>query len=348
MFLKKLLTKKRKRVSGFSLTEMLVVVAISSILLSTLLYVLVDLIQNSQSDQARSSTNEEMKQALNYMATELREATYVYTGKELEQTRTVDGNNLNPVNNFLPNFGANTRVILAFWKVESIPYRGTTATVPTSCTSFTGAANNECRTLRVEQRTYTLVVYLQSTANSNGQWKGDSRIMRYQLRKYSNPTNLTVNTGYVDPITSSTFQQWPCNIDFVCPGSTSRPTTNSSNLITLVDFVASPTFVNSSTTTNDDFNCPVIQQNNQFVYQPSPYGDQPTGSSTVYKPTNARSFFACVRDSSLTTVEGFNQDVLLFVRGNAKGKPGVEQDEMLGMLQVQSISKGVIRKTVPD
>lgn len=347
MFSKKYLTKRKKRVSGFSLIEMLIVVAISSILMSTLLYVMVDLMNSSQTDQARSSTNEEMKQALNYMTTELREATYVYTGKELEQSRTVDEISLSPVNNFLPNFGTNTRVIVAFWKVESIPYKGSTANVPTSCTSFTGAKENECKTLRVEQRTYTLVVYLQSTDNSSGTWKGDSRIMRYQLRKYSDPATLTVNTGYVDPITNSTFQQWPYDVD-ANSAQASLPTINNSNLITLVDFVASPTFVNSATTTNDDFNCPVTKNNDQFLYQPSPYGSQPTGSSTVYKPTNARSFFACVRDSSLTTVEGFNQDVLLFLIGNAKGKPGVEQDQILGTLQVQSINRSVVRKTVPD
>ncbi|PSF39234.1 hypothetical protein C7H19_00130 [Aphanothece hegewaldii CCALA 016] len=347
MFYKKILTKKAKRALGFSLTEMLVVLAISSILVSTLLYVMVDLMSSSQSDQARNSTNEEMKQALNYMATEMREAVYVYTGKELEQTRTVDTSTLNPVKNFLPNFGTNTRPIVAFWKVEIVPYSGSTNTLPADCTSFTGGKVNECKTIRIEQRTYTLVVYLQSTDNSNNKWKGDSRIMRYQLRKYSNPTTLTVTTGYVDPQVNSTFQQWPYDIDSVS-AQASLPTTDSTNLTTLVDFVASPTFVNSSTTTNDDFNCPITQENGQFIYQPSPYGPEPTGTSTVYKPTNARSFFACVRDSSITTVEGFNQDVLLFLIGNAKGKPSVDKDQMLGTLQVQSISRGVVRKTVPD
>lgn len=61
-----------------------------------------------------------------------------------------------------------------------------------------------------------------------------------------------------------------------------------------------------------------------------------------------RRAFACVRDSGINTAEGFNQDVLLYLRGNAKGKSGVEKEEMLGMLQVQTISRGVVRKTVAD
>lgn len=347
MIFNKRYQKKTKRVSGFSLTEILIGLVISSMLMTTLLYIMVDLMTSSQNDQARNATNEEMKQSLDYIAQELREATYVYTGEELEESRTIGNTTLQPVKKFLPDFGANTRPILAFWKVESVPYSGSNATLPSSCTGFTGTKVAECNTLRIEQRTYTLVVYVQSTNNTNNDWNGGSRIHRYQLRKYSNPTNLTQETGYIDPMLNSTFQQWPYNLKLKS-AQISLPTTSNSNYIPLTDFVASPTFANSTITTQDDFNCPTVQNNDQFLYKPSPYGVPPTGTNTDYKPTNAKSFFACVRDASVTTNQGFNQDVLLFVRGNAKGKPGVDKDEMLGMLQVQAISRGVIRKTVAE
>jgi type II secretory pathway component PulJ len=343
MLFDKQFTKRVGRVSGFSLTEILVVLVLSTILVSTLLYVMVDLMTSSQSEQARSNTNEEMKQALNYMAQELREATYVYTGQELEQSRKVDNKNLLPVKNFLPNFGANTRPIIAFWKVEPVPYNGSSDTLPSSCTSFSGYKVDECSAIRIEQRTYTLVVYIQSTDNSSGDWKGDSRIFRYQLRKYTNPTTLTATTGYVDPMVNSTFQQWPYDLNYAS-AQAALPTTNSSNLIPLVDFVASPTTV--ITNVEDKIYCPMPN----VGYKVSPYGLVPTAPNTNYEPTNAKSFFACVRDAGITTAEGFNQDVTLFLRGNAKGKPGVEKDDegWLGMLQVQTISRGVVRKTVAD
>ncbi|GFE67631.1 type II secretion system protein J [Chroococcus sp. FPU101] len=347
MLFNKRFKKRTKNISGFSLTEILIGLAISSMLMATLMYIMVDLMSNSQNDQARNATNEEMKQSLNYMAQELREATYVYTGEELEQSRVIQNTTIQPVKNFLPNFGANTRPIVAFWKVESVPYSDTSATLPNSCTSFTGSKVDECSAVRIEQRAYTLVVYIQSTNNTNNNWKGDSRIFRYQLRKYSNPTNLTQETGYVDPMINSTFQQWPYNLNLVS-AQASLPTTTNSNLIPLTDFAASPTFANSSTTTLDDHNCPTTQENGQFLYKPSPYGVTPTGGSTNYKPTNAKSFFACVRDASVNSAQGFNQDVFLYLRGNTKGKPSVEKDEMLGMLQVQAISRGVVRKTVAD
>lgn len=337
MVFRKRFTKRSKRITGFSLTEILVVLVLSSLLVSALMYLMVDLMTSSQTEQARSNTNDEMKQALNYMAQELREATYVYTGQELEDSRTVDKKSLSPVKNFLPNFGTNTRPIIAFWKVEPIPYHDTSNSLPSSCTTFTGYKADECAALKIEQRSYTLVVYVQSTNNANGDWKGDSRIYRYQLRKYSNPATLTVTTGYVDPMISSTFQQWPYNLDLNSAQAT-LPSTSSSNYVALVDFVASPT------TVVENIPCPLPVDG----YRTSPYGTPPTAPSKDYQPTNAKSFFACVRDSSTTTLEGFNQDVLLYLRGNAKGKPGVEKDAMLGMLQVQSISRGVVRKTVPD
>lgn len=331
-----------RKISGFSLVEVLVTTVLTTLLVSSLLTIMVELTSANQTEHASSTTNEEMKQTLDHIAAELREAIYVYTGEELEQGRRQGTRNIDPLRDFLPNFGTNTRPILAFWKVEPVPYDGV-GNLPSSCTNTNTNIQNECEVLLTERRTYTLVVYVQSTDNPNNEWKGDSRIWRYQLRKYSNLSNVTQTTGYRDPTLDSTFQHWPY------PSNGTRPTVfpqlTSGSYVPLVDFVASPT------TTVGSIDCPVTRNppvTGNLEYKTSPFGTVPTGNSTFYQANNAKSFYACVRDASSGTATAFNQDVMIYLRGNSKGKPGVERDNMIEILQNQSISRGVVRKTVGD
>lgn len=329
------------RRSGFSLVEVLVTTVLTTLLVSSLLYVMVDLTSANQTEHASGTTNEEMKQALNHIAAEVREATYVYTGEELEKDRLP---NIKPLKDFLPDFGTNTKPILAFWKVEPIPYDGLTGTgkdLPSDCKNVATTLQNECEVLLTERRTYTLVVYVQSTDNPNNEWKGESRIWRYQLRKYSDPSTVTQATGYVDPTLDSSFQYWPMDFDGNSKQAT-LPQITSSNYVPLVDFVASPTTLIGS------IDCPVTTNpiTGNLEYKTSPFGTAPIGN--FYQANDAKSFYACVRDASSDTTTGFNQDVIIFLRGNSKGKPGIEKDSMPEILQTQAISRGVVGKTTRD
>ncbi|GAX40096.1 hypothetical protein NIES4075_10580 [Tolypothrix sp. NIES-4075] len=322
---------QKYKTAGFTLMELLVALVISFLIILALLSLVIDILQVDRREAARNETQQEMQMALDYIATELREAVYIYDGNCITSTAqgTAASANYCPgLQNHLPTF-ANQTPILAFWKPETIPDNQ----MP-SCTSLTGTTKQDCEDLLIKRRPYTLVVYLQSTDNSGNKWQGKSRITRYALRKYSLPVpaTLTQSTGYVDPSQedSTTFQTWPIkvtngtgtNLQSTTPLATNAPDV-------LADFVD-----NGNATGKTVPACPT----GDYVRSPLPI------ASNSYN-----SFFACVRTvvpttASVTTPSGVNQDVVLYLRGNANGKPGVGNDKFTPVLQTQVLVRGVINK----
>jgi hypothetical protein len=312
-------------------TELLLGSALSCIAISLLLFLMVSLLQDDRTEQARRTVEDDLRRALDYIANDLREATYIYTGEQLESSRQTSPN-IASVATYLPDFGTNVRPILAFWKVENLPY-DTTDPFPANCaTAFVGRQTliDECNKVKVERRAYTLVVYTQSTGTSGG-WQGESRIERYQLRKYSNLSSLALSPGYVDPIAQSTFTIWPFNAS----GTNLQSGTLSTTRETLVDFVARPTL-------SGNLECPSTTTNSVLDYISTPLD----GNDPDRRPDNAATFFACVRNPR--GGQSLNQDVIVFLRGNVKGVSGVTGDDLLDTLQARVIGRGVVGKSVSD
>ncbi len=208
---------------GFTLTELLVVVIISSIIVSALLGLVVQLVGTEQRESVRTETQREMQLALNYIASDLRQAVYIYEGTpHPEEPASVPS-----YIDFLPNAlqGANYRPVLAFWKTSAVPNLEGTGlpdfnpnNIGGGCLDFGLLANgnpgplaNECNNLWLKRQNYSLVAYFQVVNDAADKWKGKSRIARYELDKYSNVAALERNDGYVDPaeIGSSGFTTWP-------------------------------------------------------------------------------------------------------------------------------------------
>ena len=63
---------------GFTLLELLIAMVIGSIIVSTLLYGVVNILQTDQRDASRSDTQRDMQMAMDYITRDVREATYVY------------------------------------------------------------------------------------------------------------------------------------------------------------------------------------------------------------------------------------------------------------------------------
>jgi hypothetical protein len=318
--------------SGFSLTELLLGSVLASIAISLLLYIMVSLLQDNQSEQARGQVDDDLRRALDFIATDLREATYIYTGEQLERDRQATPR-IAGLTTYLPNFGANVRPILAFWKVENLPYESANP-FPANCA--TAFANNqpaidECNKVKVERRAYTLVIYTQSTAASTS-WQGESRIERYQLRKFSNLSTLVLSPGYIDPVSQSTFANWPFSPD----NRNLQTGTMTATREILVDFVARPSVAQS-------ISCPPNRTNGNLDYVATPLD---ANNPPDLIPDNAGTFFACVRDPR--GGQSFNQDAIVFLRGNVKGRPGVTRDSFLDTLQTRAIGRGVIGKTVSE
>jgi prepilin-type N-terminal cleavage/methylation domain-containing protein len=327
---------QRRSTQGFTLTELLVAILISSLVVVGLLTLVVDLLQNERRDSARNETQREMQLTMDYIVQDMREAVYVYDGGRFVTTppdasRTFS---IPPIQNYLPNFSGQDGAVpvLAFWKPETIPYQSGGATIPfvqNYCANTFPNANDprqqECTDLQVSRRTYSLVVYYQTTAASTAPWRGRSRLIRYVLRKYTNIANLTKDPGYVDPFyeSSGIFRTWPLDSSGLNQ-QTTRPPSNSTATV-LADFVDAPT---------------------------NPAPDTPAGTcpSTEYVRTpdaTNESFYSCVRPAPSLD----NQDVVLFIRGSVWGKPGYSVSRanqvtgFLPALQTQVLLRGVLQKT---
>jgi type II secretory pathway component PulJ len=323
-------TCQHKQISGISLVELLVSILIASIAISGLLAAMVELLQTDQQEAMREETQQEMQAALNFISEDLRESVYVYDG---EQTR--GGNTLHNVYEYLPNFDAiPAKPILAFWKAEPISAEqekllANNSTLKTCNFSDPNKAQ-ECRSLKSRRRTYTLVVYLQST-NPDPTWKGKSRILRYELPTYtsSNFASLTKTQGFVDPIDSNNFPTWPFNAQNVDLQAVSPQLGNSPPEV-LVDFVDAPS--------SDDPENPDISQ---ATYCSDKFGDDYERAPKLSNNPNSKSFFACVR--KIGNALGQNQDIVLYVRGNTYGKGGVDKEKQFP-LQTRVTLRGVIDK----
>lgn len=302
MLKKKLINifKQRKRKSaGFTLIELLTAVAIGWIVISALIYFIVQMLQTNQKEFALAQTQVEMDEALSYIRNELEEAVYVYEGDCLTGRGKPDDNNYCYGLTKWITFPNNVTPVLAFWKLEQLPYRQNPTTVQDlPSADRCNNNNNDCLNTLLTRSSYTLVVYSLSRENPNNIWnKNLARITRYELRQFD-PDDLakavssqTITPGWANPTTNGrSFASWPRAGDGSEPSS--RPQYRDVVLVDLVDLH------------DKDFPAPSC----------------PTGYSIT--PPNAlnnnNSFYACVGAPSL----GTSQDVIVYLRGNAIERAG--------------------------
>lgn len=306
-----LLRTKQTNRRGFTLIELLIAIVVGSIIVGTMLFLVVELLKINRREEVLTQTQQDMRRAIDYMTRDAGEAVYIYS-TPAAVTGQLDG---------FPN-GSEVPV-LAFWRLDPLdPNNANVRTFfnSTCASAFSGAKLIECNTLRVRQGYYTLVVYALQQNTGNDIWGGKSRIVRYELPKYTSAglTTLTNTSGYAEPTGSTnTFANWTKGA-----GTTPR------NLSVLTDFV-----------------------DNSDPAQPT------TGCPTGYlqTPPNTNNFYACVRqsttvanptDSNLTV--GSNQTLILFLRGNVdaqnSGLGAFSKASSLPTLRSEVLIRGVLDK----
>jgi prepilin-type N-terminal cleavage/methylation domain-containing protein len=327
----------QKKNTGFTLIELLVVVLISGGIISGLLYLVVELLTADQREASRTQTQQEMQLALDYMSAELREAVYVYDQDCMSDTANgtlTDADYCPGLYNHIPvdvTPANDNYPIIAFWKQQLLP-----STVREACDAGTAIDTTPC----ISGHSYSLVVYTLDTDDNDDTWDGLARIRRYALTQFG--TDPTVeNAGYVDPgAFQQQFRSWPFfrDDDNATPinQQAARPTGDGDVLVDFVDdrirdganSVVCPGDPDNdvSTTVTDD--------------QPYALTSDPTIVTDV-----ANSFYACVGNRAQT---GENRDVLVFLRGNAHGRPAIGQtanaDAFLPTLETQVLSRPVLQK----
>ncbi|NJR37662.1 MAG: prepilin-type N-terminal cleavage/methylation domain-containing protein [Leptolyngbyaceae cyanobacterium CSU_1_4] len=300
-------SRRRDRIKGFTLLELLVTTAIAGGIISGLLFIVVQLMSVDQRESAQSTTQQEMQLALNYISTEMRDAVYVYTGTALGADP--GRRNGQSLTDFLPpSLVTNSFPVIAFWKQQPFP-----DAVKAVCAGSTPPAGVSC----TNGSSYALVVYSLSTHDPDGTWKGKARITRYALTEFNAAGMATV--GYVNPgVYSNNFDAWPYGTTEtgLVNLQTARPiNVTPAALVDFVDDAGSAGACPDATTTG-------------VSYKISP-------------TTGVRSFYACVNDRQTL---GDSQDVLIYLRGNVAGRPGssLSPTPFLPTLETRVLSRGVL------
>jgi prepilin-type N-terminal cleavage/methylation domain-containing protein len=358
---------------GFTLIELLVSMLIASLIVSGLLYGVVEILQTNQKDSSRSDTQRDMQMAMDYIARDVREATYVYgvmpdpadptkkesclsaygNGRERGRSGQCTGlleylpANLNKlIEN--KDFKGNTPV-LAFWKPEPLP-----SNVRAECKSKAdqvGTGNVALdRIPCVAQRMYTLVIYSINTEPATSfSWRGKARITRYQLPHFTEGS-LNIANGWAAPVAKDKRPlTWPIGDTATRSGENLQEngpiTGNTQTNFVLTDFVD-----NDPTTYNPKY-CP-----NGFD---APSGYEKNAISTKFN----RAFYVCLRSGALTALDpsdplsiatntaaaagqGINPEVHIVIRGNAAGRGGISKDtgEVPFQMETRVLSRGVYGK----
>ena len=319
---------------GFTLLELLVSMIISSIVVSGLLYLVVEIMGANQRDASRSDTQRDLQMAMDYIARDVREATFVYgVTQATKADGTLDtkesclyaydqpvttpptaptsiGRGVNAkctgLLSFLPPFLTSTTNIpvLAFWKPESLP-----STMRSACKTNAqnvGKSSNEtgynaalnaipC----VSQQMYTLVVYSLNTAPAVGfNWRGKARITRYQLPNFSESAVIAtgIYPGWAAPIAKDKRPlTWP--VGDKTDSATNVVTTNV-NVQNGVPDTAST--LNTVLTDFVDYKTDTGSTTYQQGYCPSGF-DSPSGFSGARFNS---AFYVCVRSGSLSIPSG--------------------------------------------
>ncbi len=310
--------------AGFTLLELLISIVISSMVVSGLLYVVVEITQIDRREAALDRTQRDMQRAIDYMADDVKEAVFVYSDPTA-QLADLDS-----------DFPSGTP-ILAFWRTDPIN------DFPTDCSRWdVGGANastakyDECQVLQIRQASYSLVVYVQKERTSSDNiWKGASRIVRYELDKYQSPlADLNITPGYQDPTNP--------DVGFLGWRPTSINTAGSSAV--LVDFVDT---LPDQTITGTGYPCEDVDLGYQADPTKPHYSVVPASAITEQN----HSFFACIRNVGTGGIEGSysNQDAYLFLRGNAvDGAKGTvnaySEASSLPTLKTRVLMRGVVNK----
>jgi prepilin-type N-terminal cleavage/methylation domain-containing protein len=349
---------KRGQSAGFTLIELLVSIIIGALITILLLSLVVQLTQANQDDAARSQVQQDMQTAMDYVVQDLREAVFVYNGECLQgngtPARADDLQNICPgVLNYIPASMTQPfrTPVLAFWRTKALP-----PDIQALCRDNYAQADTALPTIPcLPGGGYSLVVYAIDTNPNTNIWKGNARLMRYELSQFPEDgrTAADANPGFTPPrpSPSDTFLQWPFSTPAQGTGAgvfanqqTARP---NNPAFTLVDFVDDK----RSSTTGISPNCE--------EFAPFPGGNSalakvPTAIANALSPKAdsdpPRGFYACVRNGGLGDAggSGANQDVLLTLVGNVSGKSGFAKQfdnrNRLSPLQTRVLVRGVVNK----
>jgi type II secretory pathway pseudopilin PulG len=178
--------RRAKGASGFTLIELLVALALTFLIITPLLGLVVSLMSNDRQEQAKVASQQEIQAALDYMAQDLQQAVYIYDATALSKT-SPDGINdqIPPYANAVGGCQRDSCVpVLAFWKRKFLDREDTINGVKIKDLADSSRGS--------DRYVYSLVVYYLIKDNTNGTWSQASRVGRFEVRDgIIDPANRT-------------------------------------------------------------------------------------------------------------------------------------------------------------
>ncbi|MCT7962771.1 prepilin-type N-terminal cleavage/methylation domain-containing protein [Laspinema sp. D1] len=309
--------------SGFTLPELLMAILVGGMITYGMLALVVNLLGTEKQETAKSQVQQEMNQALDYIAAEIQQAVFIYTEDNFPDLTKLNLGDVQPV--------------IAFWKAA--PIEGS------DLADFQGGMGNppcanhpspDCKLVLTNLQTFNLVIYGVEKNQPGGIWQeGSARILRYEMKQYSDFAKLTETPEYrsppvapsptpVAPSSEATFKKW-----------TPTGSINWSNAgkfkAVLVDGL--------------DYEGEGVNKLPPCPNRPKLIATDPDDYkfATLPNPTTKKfnqSFYACARYFSTEV----SQDAILFLRGNAANRAGQANSRNAAFLP--SLERRVQARTV--
>lgn len=194
-----------KNNSGFTLIELLVAMVLAVLIITPLLGFMIDVLNTERREQAKTTTEQEIQAALDFIERDLQQAVYIYDADGL----TRNWSNTPPTNSTVPASGIKNQIppekeapnckatntdgsvcqpILVFWKREFLAN-----SVGVSSKDDTQANQTD------DGFVYSLVGYylITNPTRGNSTWSRAARIGRFQIRGKISAANATTAKGAI-------------------------------------------------------------------------------------------------------------------------------------------------------
>jgi type II secretory pathway pseudopilin PulG len=168
--------RRAKGARGFTLIELLITMIVTFLIITPLLGLVTSFMTSDRQEQAKSSSQQEIQAALDYMAQDMQQAVYIYDATGLSAT---DGilNQIPPAGGAVAGCEAGECFpVLAFWKRKYLDKNDVINGLRI------GDINDS--SIRSDRFVYSLVVYylIKDAPTNNSVWSPVARIGRFEIR----------------------------------------------------------------------------------------------------------------------------------------------------------------------
>ncbi|WP_442994283.1 hormogonium polysaccharide secretion pseudopilin HpsC [Scytonema sp. PRP1] len=268
----------KQKCDGFTLVELLVGIVIATLVVTPLLGFMINIMTTDRQEQAKATTEQEIKAALDYIARDLQQAIYIY-----------DADGINAIRKQLPKYDDKNKNIffpvLVFWKRQFV-------------SNGLIISSSKRRQVRDDSFVYSLVAYYLIKAHDST-WSNAARIGRFQIKNGYEETEANDEKFWRSKGFQMFNMQASGNIKTKMNQWTKRSGESyTQDIVPLVDYI-DQTLTNNNTNPAPP-NCTIGQQVPTF---------SETGDSVATGQVKTRGFYVCV-DAQNVVAE-------VYLRGNA-------------------------------